>query len=89
MAFDAHVDEISFDASVMDLPLVGYDPYLNDLMVKSCDEAIIVARASTSPFRTEVENTIAPLLPHAAGHCRQASKQVERESLKQVERESL
>ncbi len=65
VSFDAYVDEICFDASVMDLPVVGYDPYLNDLMVKSCEEAIAVRASSTSLFRTEVENTIAPLLPHA------------------------
>ena len=47
VSFDADVDEISFDASVMDLPLLGYDPYLNDLMVKSCDEAI-AARPSSA-----------------------------------------
>ena len=58
VSFGAPVDEISFDASVMDLPLVGYDPYLNDLMVKSCEEAIAVRASNISPFRTEVENTI-------------------------------
>ena len=64
VSFDAPVDEISFDASVMDLPLVGYDPYLNDLMVKSCEEAVTARQSNVSPFRTEVENAIAPLLPH-------------------------
>ena len=64
VSFDAHVDEISFDPSVMDLPLLGYDPYLNDLMAKSCDEAIAARASNASPFRTEVENIIMPLLPH-------------------------
>ena len=64
VSFDAYEDTISFDAGVMDLPLVGYDPYLNDLMVKSCEEAIAARASNVSPFRTEVENTIAPLLPH-------------------------
>ena len=61
--FDAYKDAISFDAGVMDLPLVGYDPYLNELMVKFCEEAIAARTSNVSPFRTEVENTIAPLLP--------------------------
>ena len=64
VSFDAYEDAMSFDAEVMDLPLVGYDPYLNDLMVKSCEEAIAVRASNISPFRTVVENTIAPLLPH-------------------------
>ena len=55
---------MSFDASVMDLPLVGYDPYLNELMVKNCEDAIADRAANISPFRTEIENIIAPLLPH-------------------------
>ena len=65
VSFDADEDAINFDASVMDLPLVGYDPYLNDLMVKNCEDAIAARAPSISPFRTEVENIIAPLLPHA------------------------
>lgn len=64
VSFDADVDEISFEASVMDLPLRGYDPYLNDLMVKSCDEALAACPTSCNAFRTEVENAIIPLLPH-------------------------
>ncbi|TDQ35108.1 AraC family transcriptional regulator [Phyllobacterium brassicacearum] len=70
VSFDAHVDEIRFDASVMDLPLLGYDPYLNDLMVKSCDEAIAARASSGNAFRTEVENTIRPLLPHGEAQAR-------------------
>jgi AraC-like DNA-binding protein len=65
VGFGAHEDAMSFEAGVMDLPLVGYDPYLNDLMVKSCEEAIAVRASNVGPFRTMVENTIAPLLPHA------------------------
>ena len=64
VSFDAYDDAISFDAEVMDLPLVGYDPYLNDLMVKDCEDAIAVRASNVSPFRTVVENTIMPLLPH-------------------------
>ena len=65
VSFDAYEDGITFDASVMDLPLVGHDPYLNDLMVKNCEDAIAVRAPGISPFRTEVVNIIAPLLPHA------------------------
>lgn len=64
VSFGAYVDEICFDAAVMELPLVGNDPYLNELMVKSCEEAIAARASNISAFRTLVENTIAPLLPH-------------------------
>ena len=65
VSFDAYEDAMNFDASVMDLPLVGYDPYLNDMMVKHCEDAIADRAPNISPFRTEIENIIAPLLPHA------------------------
>jgi len=65
VSFDAGVDELRFDASVMELPLLGHDPYLNNLMVKNCEEAVAARAPNISPFRTEIENIIAPLLPHA------------------------
>ena len=52
VSFGADEDAISFDASVMDLPLVGYDPYLNELMVKNCEDAIAARAPNVSPFRT-------------------------------------
>lgn len=64
VSFDANEDAISFDEEVLNLPLVGYDPYLNDLMVKDCEAAIAVRETNSGPFRTLVENTITPLLPH-------------------------
>ncbi|MEK1887889.1 MAG: AraC family transcriptional regulator [Phyllobacterium sp.] len=76
VSFDAHVDEISFDARVMDLPLVGYDPYLNDLMVKSCDDALAARTPGTSPFQTEVENTITPLLPHGEAQAKTVAEKL-------------
>jgi AraC-like DNA-binding protein len=76
VSFGAYVDELRFDASVMDLPLVGYDPFLNDLMVKSCEEAITVRASNTSPFRTEVENTITPLLPHGEAQAKTVAQRM-------------
>jgi AraC-like DNA-binding protein len=62
--FGARADEISFDAEVMDLPLVGHDPFLNELMLKDCEAALAVRTSSAGPLRTSVENIIGPLLPH-------------------------
>ncbi|MDQ0322847.1 AraC-like DNA-binding protein [Pararhizobium capsulatum DSM 1112] len=63
--FDAYADEMQFDGAILDLPLVEDDPFLNELMVRMCEDAISVRVSNASPFRTLVENTIAPLLPHA------------------------
>ena len=60
----------------MDLPLVSYDPYLNDLIVKSCEEAIAARASNISPFRTKVENTIAPLLPHGEAQAKTVAQKM-------------
>lgn len=60
----------------MDLPLVGFDPYLNDLMVESCEAALAARASNASPFRTEVENTIAPLLPHGEAGAKKVAEKL-------------
>ena len=50
---------------MLDLPVVGEDPFLHELMLKTCEDAIRDRPSKLSAFRTVVENTIAPLLPHA------------------------
>jgi AraC-like DNA-binding protein len=74
--FDCDTDEISFDIDVMGLPLVAADPFLNELMTKMCDDALAVRSGNVSPFRTVVENTIAPLLPHAEATTRTVAKRL-------------
>ncbi|WP_223217108.1 helix-turn-helix domain-containing protein [Rhizobium cauense] len=60
----------------MELPLVAADPYLNQLMMKMCDETMAVRSTNISPFRTIVENTNAPLLPHAEATTRTVAKRL-------------
>jgi AraC-like DNA-binding protein len=63
--FGASADEICLDPALLDLGVASQDPFLNELMLRSCEEAIAGRSSNLSPFRTLVENTIAPLLPHA------------------------
>lgn len=74
--FGACADEIHFDAAILELPLVGDDPFLNELMVKMCENAISVRTSNISPFRTLVENTIAPLLPHAEARAKTVARRL-------------
>jgi AraC-like DNA-binding protein len=74
--FGANADEILFNVVVMELPLVAGDPFLNELMMKMCDEAMAVRSTNVSPFRTVVENTIAPLLPHAEATATEVAKRL-------------
>ena len=46
--FGADTDEISFEAYVAELPLVGADPFLNELMLKNCEDAIAVRASNVS-----------------------------------------
>ncbi len=68
--FGTDADAISFDTASMELPLMTEDPFLNEMMVKMCEDALAARASNISPFRTLVENTIAPLLPHAEADAR-------------------
>lgn len=62
--FSSRVDEIVLSTDVAGSPIISADPYLNKLLIKYCDKAL--ARRKTAPgiVRTDVENTVAALLPH-------------------------
>jgi AraC-like DNA-binding protein len=74
--FNAYADEMSFDPAVIELPLVGFDPFLNELMVKNCEDVIAARTPKASPLRTVVENTIAPLLPHAEAQAKTVARRI-------------
>jgi AraC-like DNA-binding protein len=75
-AFDAAADEMCFEAEVFEAPVVGEDPYLNEIMLADCEAAIANRPSNLNPFRTLVENTIAPLLPHAEARASTIAKQL-------------
>jgi AraC-like DNA-binding protein len=62
--FGVTMDEIAFDASVGDLPVVSADPHLNELLIAFCEEALSRRPAAQGSLRAAVENAIVPLLPH-------------------------
>jgi AraC-like DNA-binding protein len=62
--FGADRDEFALNLDARELPLIHADPYLNDLLLKSCETALADRRSDTSELRTKVENAISPLLPH-------------------------
>ncbi len=62
--FGATVDEVAFAAPIADLPVVSADPFLNKLLIANCEEALSRRPTKRGPFRSVVENAIAPLLPH-------------------------
>jgi AraC-like DNA-binding protein len=64
VAFGAAVDELTFSPSVKGMPILGADPYLNDLLVQYCEEAISDRKAKSTSLGLRVENVVARLLPH-------------------------
>jgi AraC-like DNA-binding protein len=64
VAFGAAVDELAFSPAIRQMSVVGADPYLNDLLVQYCEEAISARATKPSSFALSVENAVAQLLPH-------------------------
>ena len=62
--FGAPVDEVAFPESSTPVALVGADSYLNQMLVKYCEEALARRETNRSPFGLKVENAITLLLPH-------------------------
>ena len=64
VTFGAAVDEVAFSTSIRQMPVVGADPYLNELLLKYCQEALADRSTKRSSFGSSVENVIALHLPH-------------------------
>jgi AraC-like DNA-binding protein len=72
--FGAIADELRFEPALLDRTLVDADPFLNRLMVEDCEQAMAPRPSNVSPFRTLVENSIAPLLPHAEASAKEVAR---------------
>jgi AraC-like DNA-binding protein len=62
--FGSALDEITYPEPAGCLPVASADPYLNSLLIKYCDEALSNRQVRSTAWRLNVENAIAPLLPH-------------------------
>ncbi len=62
--FGAAVDEVAFPTSIRQIPVVGADPYLNELLINYCDQALAARSTKRGSFGSSVENVIALHLPH-------------------------
>ena len=62
--FGATVDDVTFAASARHLPIVSADPYLNEILLAYCEEAMAHGKNNIGSFRSNVETLVAQLLPH-------------------------
>jgi AraC-like DNA-binding protein len=65
VSFGAGVDKISFGKKAGQLPVVRADPYLDEILLDYCEQALSSRRTNSSSLRSRIENAIAPLLPHS------------------------
>jgi AraC-like DNA-binding protein len=73
--FGAMADEVVFAGEVGSLPVVGADMYLNNLLTRYCDEALQHRRDEhVATLRLQVENAIAPLLPHGKARAQEIAR---------------
>jgi AraC-like DNA-binding protein len=62
--FGARADELTFAERVKDMTVTSADPYLNELLLANCEQALAHRPTNRGAFRAAVENAIVPLLPH-------------------------
>jgi AraC-like DNA-binding protein len=71
--FGSDVDKVEYAASSGRLPIASADGYLNQLLIKYCEQALSNRRLKSRSWRLAVENTLAPLLPHGQGRISEVS----------------
>jgi AraC-like DNA-binding protein len=76
VTFGAAVDEVAFSTSIRQMPVVGADPYLNELLIKYCDQALAARSTKRSSFGSSVENVIALQLPHGKARAGEVARKI-------------
>ena len=64
IAFGARADELTFVRSIKDITITSADPYLNEILVAYCEQALSHRPKNRGTLRSAVENAIVPVLPH-------------------------
>jgi AraC-like DNA-binding protein len=68
VAFGSNVDEIEFDENVENIAVISGDPYLNEILVRICEDTFSERGVTRNTMRADLEQTIASLLPHGKAH---------------------
>jgi AraC-like DNA-binding protein len=64
ITFGARTDELAFVGTIKDIAITSADPYLNEILVANCEQALSHRPKNRGTLRSAVENEIVPLLPH-------------------------
>lgn len=74
--FGAAVDEVMFNITSKDTPVVSADHHLNKLLISYCEDALRRRPRRRGAFRSSVENAIVPLLPHGKARIDEIARQL-------------
>ena len=74
--FGSAVDEVAFPIAVTRMPIGSADSYLNELLIKYCEEALAHRKPVHGTLRASVENAMAPLLPHGKANAVEIARQL-------------
>jgi AraC-like DNA-binding protein len=74
--FGADRDEVAFPEAVKSMPVVSADPYLNKILLRYCEDALADRVASRGSLRPDLENAIAPLLPHGKARAGEVARKL-------------
>ena len=72
--FGTDRDEAVFAGSLGQTPISNADPYLNRMLIEYCEEALAHRRLGRRSIRPNLENAIAPLLPHGQAHAGEVAR---------------
>jgi AraC-like DNA-binding protein len=76
LVFGADSDEIVFAGTAKAMSVVNADPYLNKLLIKYCDDARSHRKGGEGTFRVDLENAIAPVLPHGKARATEMARRL-------------
>jgi AraC-like DNA-binding protein len=74
--FSSDMDEIVFPETVKLMPIGTYDPYLNKLLIRYCEESLDRRGPERTTLRSSVENAMAPLLPHGKARAVEIARRI-------------
>jgi AraC-like DNA-binding protein len=76
VAFGSELDDVTYAQPLKNTAVVNGDSYLNTLLVKYCEEALSDRRVRSHAWQLNVENAIAPLLPHGQADMAQVAQRL-------------
>ena len=74
--FSSKLDEVVYGRSLLEIPAISADPFLNKLLSQFCEEALAGRRMRSSNWRTKIENAVAQLLPHGRSQVADVCSQI-------------